>query len=229
MTRDLLKILAAASALLLADCQNANDAAYIPMHEVFDPASSGRTAVVMEDTGILPLRGPKDDAGPSLNQVDLAKNHDVMVGLNPAFLADYRVPEADIVKDRVAPDAPMTRFTIFNAPQGASDYALTYYYRTDGRMLENRCYYQNAIVYRLKPGVINYIPKEMQPPLYNWSSFDAVFVSPDTRELRRVLARFPLAQMEIATPQIVAIVKFSPNKLGSRCDYNEDFAILKQR
>jgi hypothetical protein len=230
MTKGWRTIPAAAALMLLAGCQTANDAADIPLSAVLDPAVSGRIAVVVEDTDNLPARSANDATGGVLYQVDLAKKHYIMVGLNPSYLANFRVDDGDLVKGRFSDAAPATRYNIAAAPAGAVDVTLPIYYRNDGRLLENKCYYENAIVYRLKPGVINYIPKELQLPLYDLRRFEVQPAHPDTGDLHRVLARFPLGHMDIAMPDVVAIVKFAPDKLDpSACQYNYDFTILKQR
>lgn len=217
------------AAIGLAGCVNANDAAHVPISNVLYTVPPGRIVFVTEDSMNLPFRGDRDViAGASYTQVDLATQHAVMVGLNPAYMTGYRLYDGDATDDRgFAQGSARTRFQIASAP-GPVDYALTLYYRNDGVWLENKCYYDNAIVFRLKPGVINYIPKELQPPLFRGRVNPAWH--PDTTELQRVLKRFPISNMPIEVARVVAIVKFAPNKfeqaLGGRCFYNDDFTIL---
>lgn len=203
---------------------------YPPLQKLVGPPSADQVVLIVEDTEILPNRGGKDMTGTSFTQVDLTKKHSVMDGFNDVWIGGQQIRDGEVIKDKFAPDAPRTAYQLFGAP-GPYDYALTFYSRSNGAWLENQCYYESAIVFRLKPGVINYIPKTLQPPLYDGRPVDTL--KPDTTELRRVLARFPMSQMEVALPDVVAIVKFSPDKFdramgGNKCSYKDDFTITHE-
>lgn len=202
------------------------------LDKIVGPPTADRVVLVVEDTDILPPRNANDTTGPNFDQVDLAKNHNVMDGFNHVDLGGYRLRDGEIVKGKFAKEAVPTAYSIFGAP-GAYDYALTFYFRSNRSQVENQCYYEQAVVFRLKPGVINYIPKNLQPPLYDGSPVDSASLKPDTVELQRVLAKYPLSQMEIAVPDIVAIVKYTPDKFDrvmshNPCSYKDDFTVVRE-
>jgi hypothetical protein len=202
------------------------------LEKVVGPPSAERVVLIVEDPGILPPRNNNDTTGVGFDQVDLAKNHNVMEGYNNVYLGGTQLKEGEIVKGWFPKEAVPTAYHIFGAP-GAYDYALTSYSRTNRAAVENQCYYEQAVVFRLKPGVINYIPKTLQPPLYDGNPVDSATLKPDTTELRRVLAKYPVSQMEIVVPDVVAIIKYSPNKFDrvmshNPCSYKDDFTVIRQ-
>lgn len=225
----LMMVLASCLGLLLPVIAAAGEPVILP--SLLGPPSADQVILIVEETDILPPRNKNDTTGVGLEQVDLAKNHNVMKGYNNVVLDGYRLRDGEIVKNKYVPEAVRTAYEIFGA-LGPYDYALTYYFRSNRSQLENQCYYEGAMVFRLKPGVINYIPKTLQPPLYDGNPADAA-VKLDTAKLRRVLAKYPVSQLDIAVPDIVAIIKYRPDKLdqvmgGNKCSYKDDFTVVRQ-
>lgn len=222
------RILCACALAALTGCATANSEAFVPFDVMVSGSAPERVVLVTEDTSILPYRSAADSTGVSMEQVDLATNHNVMVGFNEAYISGYRLGDNGMPWDKSGQGVARTRFEMASAP-GAFDYALTTFYRTNGTVLDNQCFYENALVFRLKPGVVNYIPKELQPPLYHGQPTPDV-ATLDLAELRRVLAVHPIGSLSIAIPDIVAIVKFKPDglALGQECAYSNDFTVLQR-
>jgi hypothetical protein len=236
--RDVLKhlrkiSLALLAAAVLSACETATDAAVVPLRDILHTMPSQEVIIVTEDSGVLPLRNPQEGRGKSFTQVDLATNHSVMIGFNEHYIVGYDLYDGDATEDGYAAGAVKTNYQIFRG-RGAFDYALTHDYRIDGRAgwVETVCYYRHAVVYRLRPGVINYIPASLQPPRYDGSRVTSP-PTPDTAELRRVLARFPIGALDIAVPDVVAVVQFAPDRMdqalsSNRCSFTNDFTILQR-
>lgn len=216
--------------VMLASCASANDAAFVPLLDVMNATSPERVVLVLENTSNLPSRNDKDSVGAMLTQVELDKNHTAMVGFNEAYIAGYDLRDGEVVGKRFADGAPRSPYQIFSAP-GPFHYGLTEYYRNNGTILENVCYFRRTLVFQLKPGAINFIPKDLQPPIYNIERPPPSDFAPDTTELRRILSRFPVGAMDVVVPDVVAIVEFVPDQLdrvlsANDCSYTNDFRIV---
>lgn len=233
MKRNLLAACVALAALLFAECANSRNVTMIPLADVVNPGASGRVVLIVEETANWPYQSEQDVMGALIHQVDLSKKHAIMDGLDPLYLYSiYGLRDGDIVDGAFAPGAPRTPYMIAGAP-GPFDYALTDYTRQSRGFWEDKCYYKGALVYRLQPGVINYIPKELQPPLYAGLDSASETFKPDTTALKKILSRFPISGMAIVVPKLVAIISYSPPSgvsrlFGDRCVYGNDFTILKQ-
>jgi hypothetical protein len=216
--------------MMFASCASANDAAFVPLLDVVNATSPERVVLVLENTSNLPSRSERDSVGAMLTQVELDKNHTAMVGFNEAYIAGYDLHDGEVAGKRFADGAPRSPYQIFSAP-GPFQYALTEYYRNNGTILENVCYFKRSVVFQLKPGVVNFIPKRLQPPIYDGRPLDSAARKPDTTELKRILSRFPIGAMDIAVPDVVAIVEFVPDQLdrvlsANDCSYTNDFRIV---
>lgn len=216
--------------MMFASCASANDAAFVPLLDVVNATSPERVVLVLENTANLPARSEKDSVGTMLTQVDLAAGHTAMIGFNEAYIVGYALHDGDVVGKRFAEGAPRAPYEILSAP-GAFQYALTEYYRNNGTILENVCYFKRSVVFQLKPGVVNFIPKRLQPPIYDGRPLDSAARKPDTTELKRIISRFPIGAMDIAVPDVVAIVEFVPDQLdrvlsANDCSYTNDFRIV---
>lgn len=222
------------AAAALTACETASDAAIVPLRDLLYRVPAREAILVTENNGVLPRRTDREFTGVGFTQVDLATNHSVMVGFNEAYIAGYDLMDGEATDRGYAEGAGRTNYEIFRAPgTGGYDYALVYNYRNDGTWLENICYYAHASVYRLRPGVINFIPASIQPPRYDGSRVDVSQVATDTTELRRVLSRFPIGTMEVVVPEVVAVVQFAPDRMdralsGNRCSFINDFTILQR-
>jgi hypothetical protein len=150
-----------------------------------------------------------------------------MVGFNHAWLrgTDLRDGELREGSNAYVTGAPLVRYEIFSAP--GTDYALTAHYRSDGAWVDVVCYGRAAIVYRLQPGAINCIPTELQPPRYDGTAVGVPSASDESAELRRILARFPIGQMEIVVPRVAAVISYEfTGGQGNGCRTRDDFTIL---
>lgn len=211
------------AALVLAGCAS-KPKFDVVLNDLMTGASPDKIVLILEDTENLPRRSARDSTGAATTQVNLAKGRvDRKVLQFAERLNDGGVGKAGFAGERT-PYQVVAAIPPF-------DYAVTFFYRNDGVYLENLCFYQRAIVFRLKPGFINYIPKNWQPPLSNGKTPPAGGPTTLPADLKGLLAKFPISSMEAVIPDPVAVVQFGPDGLaqafgGEECRFSEDFKVV---
>lgn len=214
------------SLLMLAGCVSATDLSTIPLRQMLHSPPEPRTLIVVEEAGVLPATSKAPLAGVQFTQVDLESRQNVMVGYNHAWLAGHVLREGDLKEnenDFAAGAAPLP-YEIFNA--WGTDYALTSRHRTNNLRVEVVCYGSAALVYRLRSGAINFIPKELQAPLYKGVPPSEAAMAETTADVRRALERFPVGRdMELAVPDVVAVIGYEFAN-DSDCRTFDEFTII---